>query len=43
MHVFICVCVTRTMGRVDREMLVVEVWDSDKDMAAPTKVKGIRQ
>ncbi|XP_064406610.1 protein unc-13 homolog D-like isoform X2 [Halichondria panicea] len=29
------------MGRADREMLVAEVWDSDKDMAPPTKVKGI--
>lgn len=31
------------MGRAEREMLVIEVWDDDQELTAPTKVKGLRQ
>lgn len=38
-------CHCRSMGKAEREMLVVEVWDDDQEMAAPTslRVKGLKQ
>ncbi len=33
----------RSMGRAEREMLVVEVWDDDQEITAPTKVRGLKQ